>query len=214
MVTDRHRYGADAGSGNLDPLLEAIGRAARAGVDIIQVRERDLSDRKLLELVRAAIRTVKATPARVLVNQRADVAMAAGAAGVHLRSTSPSAARVRVVVPAEFLVGRSVHSRDEAESAVGEGGCDYLLFGTIFQSTSKPAAHPVAGVEALRMLCRAVPLPVLAIGGITEARAADAAGAGAAGIAAIELFAHGSEATLRETVHNVRRAFAHAARSP
>ena len=212
MVTDRARYRAGSGADGLDRLIDAVGRAARAGVDLIQIRERDLPDRRLFELVRQAIDAVRDTGARVLVNDRADIAIASGAAGVHLRSTSPPAVRLRRMAPHGFLVGRSVHSRQEADLAIREGGCDYLLFGTIFQSGSKPAAHPVIGVDALRALCQSVPLPVVAIGGINEARAPEVAAAGAAGIAAIELFAHGSEETLCQTVRSVHEAFARVAR--
>lgn len=208
MVTDRRRYEAGSDAGNLAQLLAAIRRAARAGIQLVQIRERELTDRMLLAFVKDAIAAVRDTPARVLVNERTDIAVAAGAAGVHLRSTSASAARVRATAPDEFLVGRSIHSREEAESAVREGGCDYLLFGTIYQSTSKPDVHPAAGVDALRTVCAASPLPVLAIGGITLGRAAEVARAGASGIAAISLFAHGSEQVLRQTADGIRNAFA------
>ncbi len=207
MVTDRHRYDSRSDTENIRHLIAAIGRAARAGIDLIQVRERDLPDPVLVDLVREAISSARETRARVIVNERTDVAIAADAAGVHLRSTCPSAARVRAIVPPEFLIGRSIHSRSEAEAAVREGGCDYLLFGTVFPSTSKAASHPIPGVAALEEVCEAAPMPVLAIGGITELRARETAHAGASGVAAIELFAHGDEGGLREAIQRVRRAF-------
>jgi thiamine-phosphate pyrophosphorylase len=92
-------------------------------------------------------------------------------------------------VPAGFLVGRSVHTVDEAEETERAGGCDYLIFGTVFPSVTKGIDHAVAGVDMLAAVCARVRLPVLAIGGVTVERAVEAAGSGAAGIAAIDLFA-------------------------
>jgi len=157
-------------------------------VDAIQVRERDLPDRDLVALVRRIGQACAGTPARVLVNDRADVAVAAGAAGVHLRSDAPPASRIRAFVPSAFVIGRSVHSIAEIDQAIADGGCNYLLFGTVFPSTGKPAGHPVAGLEALRAACARSPLPVVAIGGVDRSRLQAVAEAGAAGYAAIELF--------------------------
>jgi thiamine-phosphate pyrophosphorylase len=81
-----------------------------------------------------------------------------------------------------------VHSLAEVDAAVADGGCDYLLFGTVFRSAGKPDGHPVSGLDALRAVCARSPLPVIAIGGVTEARAADIAAAGAAGFAAVGFF--------------------------
>jgi thiamine-phosphate pyrophosphorylase len=114
--------------------------------------------------------------------------VAAGAAGVHLRSDAPPASRIRAFVPSAFVIGRSVHSIAEIDAAVADGGCNYLLFGTVFPSTGKPAGHPVAGLEALRAACARSPLPVVAIGGVDRSRLQAVAEAGAAGYAAIELF--------------------------
>lgn len=176
------------GSPERTALLEHLTVAARAGVDLIQVRERQLSDRDLVAFVRDLTRKVYPFATRVLVNDRTDVALAAGAGGVHLKSHAPPAADVRSIVPDGFLIGRSVHSEAEADAAVAAGGCDYLLFGTVYPSASKPSDHPVAGLEGLSAVCRRVTLPVLAIGGITVERASAVADAGAAGIAAISLF--------------------------
>ena len=176
------------GSPERTALLEHLTVAARAGVDLIQVRERQLSDRDLVAFVRDLTRKVHPFATRVLVNDRTDVGLAASAGGVHLKSHAPPAADVRSIVPDGFLIGRSVHSEAEADAAVAAGGCDYLLFGTVYPSASKPSDHPVAGLEGLSAVCRRVPLPVLAIGGITVERASAVADAGAAGIAAISLF--------------------------
>jgi thiamine-phosphate pyrophosphorylase len=182
------RVRGSEGSAERTALLDHLTTAARAGVNVIQVRERQLSDRDLGAFVRDLTREVHPFATRVLVNDRTDIALAAGADGVHLKSHAPSAPDVRSIVPADFLIGRSVHSEDEAEAAAAAGGCDYLLFGTVYPSASKPADHPVAGIETLAAVCRRVTLPVLAIGGITAERASAVAGAGAAGIAAISLF--------------------------
>ena len=109
--------------------------------------------------------------------------------------------------PDDFLVGRSVHSEAEAIAAEAAGGCDYLTFGTVYESRSKPAGHPVAGVDALARVCSAVRLPVLAIGGITIERIPEVVAAGAAGVAAIGLFGHGTEAELAAIVARLRSAF-------
>jgi thiamine-phosphate diphosphorylase len=98
------------------------------------------------------------------------------------------AARVREVVPRGFVIGRSVHSAAEALAAEQGGGLDYLLFGTVFATPSKPQVTP-AGVDALATVCRAVVLPVLAIGGMTISSLSAVAWAGAAGFAAVDLFA-------------------------
>src|SRR4051812_48722095 len=184
------------GKGSADAVLVAsIGAAARAGVDIIQIRERHLDDGRLFELTRAALRVTSATGARLVVNDRLDVALAAGADGVHLRADSFAAARARSLAPSGFLVGRSVHSEGEATDVEAGGGCDYLLFGTVFASDSKPEGHIAAGLDALKSVCERVQLPVLAIGGVTVERAAAAARAGAAGIAAISVFSRAADVT-------------------
>jgi thiamine-phosphate pyrophosphorylase len=184
MVTDRRRLGADW----RPALAERIGAAARAGIHIIQIRERDLDGRTLTHVVEDARRAADGTAARIVVNDRVDIALAAGAHGVHLRADSMPASRIRDIVPASFLIGRSVHSRREAEDAAADGGPDYLIFGTVFESASKPD-NPPAGPDMLADVISATALPVLAIGGVTAARAGDVAAAGAAGLAAIGLFA-------------------------
>ncbi|MBI4265954.1 MAG: thiamine phosphate synthase [Acidobacteria bacterium] len=184
MITDRRRPGGDWESG----LVERIAAAARAGVHLIQIRERDLDARALARLVERGVAAVRGTGARILVNDRVDVALAAGAHGVHLRGDSMAASRVRAVVPPAFVIGRSVHARGEAERVTADGGLDYLVYGTVFESGSKPEACP-AGLAALAEVTAATALPVLAVGGVTAERAAEVAWGGAAGIAAIGLFA-------------------------
>jgi thiamine-phosphate pyrophosphorylase len=192
MVTDRHR----GYPGTVDALVGRVHAAARAGVALVQIRERGLTDAELLTLVGRCVEAVRGTASRVIVNDRTDVALAAGAHGVHLPADSVPAARVRRLAGPGFLIGRSVHSTRDAEHAEGEGAADYLIFGTT-----------PSGLPALTAAVAATRLPVLAIGGITEARAGDVAGTGAAGVAAIGLFAGTSADALRGTVEHVTRAF-------
>ena len=169
--------------------LDLITRSIRAGIDFIQIREREMDDRSLLQVTRMAVERARGTRTRVVVNDRLDVALAAGAGGVHLRADSMAGSIVRRHAPDEYVIGRSVHSRAEAIEAERDGGYDYLIFGTVFDSLSKPAGRPSQGLTALRAVCEAVRLPVLAIGGISIERARGVAEAGAAGVAAISLFA-------------------------
>jgi thiamine-phosphate pyrophosphorylase len=184
-------------------LLERLRRAATAGATMIQIRERQFADRDLASFVRDVVEVARPAGALVTVNDRTDIALAAGADGVHLKSDGPHPGDVRRLVPSGFIVGRSVHNQDEAATMESSGACDYLLFGTVFPSRSKPADHPIAGLDGLARVCRRVALPVVAIGGISIERAADVARAGAAGIAAISLFADAqdAEAVVRDLRH-------------
>jgi thiamine-phosphate diphosphorylase len=168
-----------------------IREAALAGVDLVQLREPSLDGRALSSLTRAAVEEARRTSCRVVVNDRVDVALAVNASGVHLRANSLAAARVRRVTGPDFLIGRSVHDAAEAASVTESGGCDYLIFGTVFPSASKPPGHRAAGLDRLRDVCVATTLPVIAIGGIDTENAADALAAGARGVAAIQLFRTG-----------------------
>jgi thiamine-phosphate diphosphorylase len=180
-----------AGHGREQPLLDLIAEAAQAGVDLIQIRERRLDDRALLNLTRRAVEATRGTGSRIIVNDRVDVALAAQASGVHLRGDSFAAGRIRALAPPGFLIGRSVHNPIEAAAVESGGGCDYLLFGTVFPSTSKPSTVPIAGPEVLHEVCATVKIPVLAIGGISIENVSQVAASGAAGIAAISLFERG-----------------------
>jgi thiamine-phosphate pyrophosphorylase len=171
-----------------DDLVRLVVRAARAGVNLIHVRERELPDRDLADLTSRILAEVERPRTVVVVNERPDVALAAGADGVHLRATGVAAPRLRPIVPEGFLIGRSVHSIQEAVAADISDGSDYVIFGTVFESASKAEGHPVAGLEQLHKVCRSVRLPVIAIGGITANRLSAVAAAGASGVAAIGAF--------------------------
>ena len=202
LISDRQRLGADWET----TLVERVAAAARAGVHLIQVRERDLEGGDLLRLVRRCAQAVAGTRTRLIVNDRIDVAISGGAHGVHLRADSMSPRRARALAPRGFLVGRSVHGTDEARFVGGSGAVDYLIFGHVFDSQSKPGQGPV-GVRALEAAVTATTTPVLAVGGITAARAAAVAQTGAAGIAAIGLFSEPSIEALTATVAALSSAF-------
>jgi thiamine-phosphate pyrophosphorylase len=168
-------------------VVDRVAVAAAAGVHLIQIRERALDGAELARLVEACVRAVRATPARILVNDRLDVALAARAHGVHLRGQSMPASRVRAITPPGFLVGRSVHSAEEAAAVARQSDVDYLLFGTVFPSRSKPG-RDAAGLAALAATAAAAAIPVLAVGGVTLTNVGQLQAAGAAGFAAIGLF--------------------------
>jgi thiamine-phosphate pyrophosphorylase len=188
LVTDRRRL-APSPVDAVRALVAQVAGAARAGVDLVQVREPDLDAATLLNLTRLCVESVRGTSARVVVNDRLDVALAAGAHGVHLRAASFGAARVRPLVVPGFLIGRSVHSADEAQAAGGARAVDYLIAGALFESGSKPAGHRLLGLEAFGRLVQAAGVPVLGIGGLTPDRTMAVLDAGGAGVAGIGLFA-------------------------
>lgn len=186
-------------------LLEAVRSAAAAGVDWIQIREKDLETRPLAGLVRDAINAARGTNARILVNDRLDVALASGAAGIHLREMSLPVETLadwrRSAGRPEFQIGVSCHSIDAAIAAE-RGGADYIFFGPVFGTPSKAGFGPPQGIERLRKVCASVTIPVLAIGGVDVENSASCLAAGAAGIAAIRLFQEG--ATVPATVARLR----------
>jgi thiamine-phosphate pyrophosphorylase len=168
--------------------VDGVRAAAGSGIHLVQVRARQLDGRALFELVRACIEAVHGTRTRVVVNDRLDVALAADAHGVHLRGDSFPAARARAIAPRGFLIGRSVNAAGEAEEASAEGAVDYLVFGPVFETASKPG-KAAAGVGALSDVVAAATVPVLAVGGMTAGRIAEVVAAGASGYAAIGMFA-------------------------
>jgi thiamine-phosphate pyrophosphorylase len=172
-------------------LHDSIRRAAAAGARWIQIREKDLDARSLVELTRFAVAETRAAGVRVLVNDRLDVALAANAAGVHLGEVSlPLEAVIkwrRSTGRPGFLIGVSCHTLESARVA-GRGGADYIFFGPVFATPSKAAFGEPQGIERLREVCAAVEIPVLAIGGVNLENARACREAGTAGIAAIRLF--------------------------
>jgi len=180
-ITDRRAAGGEAA------LLAHVERAASQGVDWIQVREKDLCARELSDLVRRMAALTAPWGTRVLVNSRADVALAGGAHGVHLSGDSVAVSTLRAIVPAGFLIGVSAHSVEELQRAELEGA-DFAVFSPIFPVISKAGYGPALGIEGLRGAVRQVSIPVLALGGVTLENADACVAAGAAGVAGISMF--------------------------
>lgn len=194
-------------------LLKRIEAAAEAGIDWIQIREKDLSGKDCGALTREALRSSstfsrnKTIATRIIVNDRLDVALAERAGGVHLGEKSLPLAEARRLVEnradwEDFLTGVSCHSLEAAQTATS-GGADYLFFGPVFATPSKAAFGAPQGLARLAEVCGAVAIPVLAIGGITLESAADCFAAGASGIAGIRLFQDARD--LSSLVHSLRK---------
>ena len=187
LVTDRRRLAARSDSlrRQCERLLDLIRAAVTDGIDLVQIRERDLSAADLVAIVDAAIAAARGSSTRIIVNDRLDVALACGAHGVHLRSDSVGPGDARRITPAGFLISRAVHTSQEAAAA---GGADYVIAGSVFRTQSKPDAARLLGLDGLRAVAGASPVPVLAIGGVTPDRIDEILSAGAAGVAGIGLF--------------------------
>jgi thiamine-phosphate pyrophosphorylase len=171
-------------------LATVIRETLGAGVDMVQVREKDLPSRELMALVEEALRATRELGrggARVVVNDRVDVALAVGAHGVHLAAHSMPVQVVRRFAPRPFVIGVSCHSLGEALAAES-GGADYLVLGPVFETPSKLKYGPPLGLEKLRNVTSRISIPVLALGGITVERLRPCLEAGASGIAGIRLF--------------------------
>jgi thiamine-phosphate pyrophosphorylase len=194
LVTDRHRAGRR-------PLLESISLAVAAGVDAVQLREKDLPDRECLAL---AIQVEALTHGRcpLLINSRLDVALIVGAQGVHLPEDAIPIAAARSVTPDGFLIGKSVHDRNAAIEAE-RMGADYIQLGTIFATESKPGLAP-RGLDLLRQTTPALSIPCIAVGGIEAGNAAAAVLAGAQGIAAVSAILQAAD--VEQAVNDLRAA--------
>jgi thiamine-phosphate pyrophosphorylase len=216
-VTDRHAYerahpaAGELSANSLDSVRSAIQNAAAAGVGWIQIREKDLAGGALADVARLAVADTKETGARILINDRLDVALAANAAGIHLGEDSLPLEAVaqwrRRAGKTDFQIGVSCHSL-EAARAAEHGGADYIFFGPVFATPSKAAFGPPQGIEKLCEVCESVEIPVVAIGGITFENARECLAAGAAGIAAIRLFQDAADAkVLAERVQSLVQRF-------
>jgi len=175
LVTDRHRSGPH-------PLLEAVELAVASGVDAVQLREKDLEAEELYELA-IQCRHLTAGLCGLLINSRLDVALAAGADGVHLPERGLPTGAARRLAPAGFVIGRSVHSVSGAREAEA-AGADYVQLGTIFETESKVGLEP-AGLGLVAATTGAISTPCLAVGGIDARNAGSVIAAGAQGIAVV-----------------------------
>ena len=191
-ITDRRQFPGDAQEQER-MLLEKIAECAAAGVDLVQLREKDLSARALEELALKAMAAVTGSRTRLLINSRTDVALACGAHGVHLPASDLAASDARAIFAragvSEPVIGVSAHSAADVASAEAHGA-DFAVFAPVFE---KGGTASPEGLEELRRICHRreaaqPPMPVLALGGITLENAPLCVAAGAAGIAAIRLF--------------------------
>ena len=187
LITDRLALPAPHGPAQLG----LIEQAARGGVPLIQIREKDLSARELAEFARVAVAVARPYGARILINDRVDVALATGADGVHLRVNSLAAENVRAIVPSgvpsDFLIGVSTHSLAEAQAAQA-GGANFITCGPVYETPSKREYGAPLGLAALRAIAESVSLPTYALGGINAENFLEPLRHGAAGIATISLF--------------------------
>jgi thiamine-phosphate pyrophosphorylase len=184
------------------PLLARIALLLQAGVDFVQIREKDLTARELLALATAAVALPNPHAARILINDRADVALAAGAHGVHLPAQAISASSVRAVAPPGFTIAVSCHSLEEIARVESEGA-DLAVLGPIFDTASKHGYGPPLGPSVLGEAASKRRLPVLALGGVTLNNFHQCRDA--AGIAGISLFQNASDpAALVRTLRSGR----------
>ncbi len=165
-------------------LEDAVEACLGAGLKAVQLREKDLAVRDLLSLAQKLRESTRRHGAKLLVNDRVDVALAVGADGVQRAGTSLPVSALRSISPPGFLIGASVHSAAEARAAEFEGA-DFLLFGPVYDTPSKRQYGPPQGLAALERVASAVRLPVFAVGGVTPARVAEVIRTGASGVAVI-----------------------------
>ncbi|MGH9535333.1 MAG: thiamine phosphate synthase [Terriglobales bacterium] len=182
-ITDRTALPAP-NAGSVAALLAQIAAVGHAGIELIQLREKDLDGRALYQLAVAARERLASSPGQLLINDRLDIALAAGAAGVHLPAAGLPVAEVRRHAPAGFIITQSCHSPAEV-AAAARAGADWCVLAPIFSTPSKPGVAPL-GVEAIR--AAAGQGRVLALGGISAETISRCLEAGAAGIAGIRYF--------------------------
>jgi thiamine-phosphate pyrophosphorylase len=184
-------------------ILHLVRAAVAAGIDLIQIREKQLTARVLFELARSAAEIVRGSETKLLINDRGDIAAAAGAHGVHLTTSSLPSRVVRQTFGDEFLIGVSTHSLEEAQLA-RDSGADFAVFGPIFETPSKKYGA-AKGIDELTNLTSALrSFPVLALGGITEDRIPDCIVAGASGVAAISMLQCADRlGELSKEIHNL-----------
>ncbi len=178
LITDRRLFSAQ------NDLLTAVEEALLAGVRAVQLREKDLSTRELLEMADRFREITGRHNAKLFINDRLDIALNVEADGVHLGQSGIPVHAVRKVVKDKFLIGCSTHSEKEAMEAE-EGGADFITFGPLFHTPSKLKYGQPVGLEALREVSKKITVPIFGIGGIKSENIKDVLDAGASGIALI-----------------------------
>ncbi len=169
-------------------ILKLVAHAVHAEISFIQIREKQLSARTLYHLTVDAARLTRDSATRLLINDRADIAVAGGADGVHLTTRSLTTEVIRRIFGQELVIGVSTHSTREA-SLARNGGADFVTFGPVYATPSKACYGPPVGLDALReAACELSPLPLVALGGVVSENFVELAQAGAGGVAAIRLF--------------------------
>ena len=180
-ITDRHQ------AGGLESLLPLIARALERGVELIQIREKDLSARELAAFARRVLALPNPHGSLLLLNDRVDVALACGMHGAHLPGNRISPAELRPILPERFVVGVSCHSREELFRAQAEDA-DYTFIGPVFRPLSKAGSREPLGLEGLRDAAAGLQIPSFALGGITPDTIPLCAQAGVPSVAGISLF--------------------------
>lgn len=183
-------------------MLALVRAGCRAGIPLIQLREKNLNARTLYELTARAVDVTRGTRTRLLVNDRADIARAARADGCHLTTRSIEASIIRRTFGPDFLIGVSTHSLAEAQAA-RDGGADFAVFGPVFNTPSKQVYGEPIRLETLREAAHELsPFPLLALGGVALDNVPEISRTGASGIAAIRLFSESTD--LDATVRAIR----------
>ena len=186
-------------------MLRLVEAAVAATVDLIQIREKTLTARTLYDLTVSAARITRGSHTRLLVNDAAHVAMAAGANGVHLATSSLPSNAVRQAFGEEILIGASTHSLAEAIAA-HQNGANFVVYGPVFETKSKSAYGEPVGMASLRRVSLALaPFPVLALGGVNLDNVEQCVEAGASGVAAIGMFRDPN--SLGDIVRKIRDSF-------
>src|SRR5947209_4330372 len=204
ITSGKTKPASSPASEDFQDVLTLVRAGCRARVSLIQLREKNLPARTLYELALRCAAITKGTETRLLINDRADIASAAGADGCHLTTRSIEAGVIRRTFGSGFLIGVSTHSLAEAQRA-RDGGADFAVFGPIFDTASKRIYGPPVGMDHLHEAAETLsPFPIIALGGITLENAASALNAGASGIAAIRLLS--DTKNLKRTIEGIRKA--------
>lgn len=174
-ITDRHSCATT-------PLVDVVSELLDAGVNAIQLREKDLSDTELTQFARAIAELCRNYEAKLFINTNTQIALEVGAAGVHLPANAAPVDKIKAQTTDDFYIGCSVHSLDAAQKREVEGA-DFVTYSPIYPTASKPGYGPAVGVEGLAKVIENVRLPVFALGGVTPARVKECLAAGASGVA-------------------------------